>query len=367
MRAFDATDKPLPMSPSRSSPDRPSRWLAALAAAAALAVGAARAGPPDPVRFGAAIEAGDIGAARAWLNEGLDPNFIGDRIGTGLMIAAWEGNLEMMELFVSRGADVNRANGSHEQALLFAAWRGHLDAVRWLLDRGAQVNRRGLEWSALHYATFAGHEDVVKVLLERGADVNARSTNGSSALMMAAREGREQVAGILLERGADPATVNDHGEDALSWAMRHDNPRIARMVASPERFAAAARSGREAVGPAVRSVPVPERIDALFREMRAAEMEGRLTDELRNAYFAAVTALEKPPPAAEPVRRDPPKALEITARREAPGEESAVLMYERGPSEPITRRPSETQPAKPVKSAKPKAKAKAKKPVTAQP
>jgi hypothetical protein len=138
------------------------------------------------------------------------------------------------------------------------------------------------------------------------------------------------------------------------------------MVASPERFAAAARSGREAVGPAVRSVPVPERIDALFREMRAAEMEGRLTDELRSAYFAAVSALEKPPPAAEALRQDPPKALEITARREAPGEESAVLVYERAPSEPITRSVPETQPAKPAKPVK-STKPKAKKPAAAQP
>jgi hypothetical protein len=352
MRAFGAPDKPLPMSPSRPSSARPLRWLAALAAAASLAA-AAHAELPDPVRFGSAIEAGDIGAARAWLDEGLYPNFIADRIGTGLMIAAWEGNLEMMELFVSRGAGVDFANDSGEQALMFAAWRGRPEAVRWLLDRGAQINRRGLEWSALHYAAFAGHEDVVRILLERGADVNARSTNGSSVLMMAAREGREGVAGLLLEHGANPAVMNDRGEDALVWAMRHDNPRIARMVASPERFAAAARSGREAFGPAVRSVPVPERIDALFREMRAAEVEGRLTDELRNAYFAAVAELEKPAPAAQAERREAPKALEITARPEAPGEESAVLTYEHGPSEPIARRVPETKPAKPVKSAKP--------------
>ena len=363
MRAFGATDKPLPMSPSRPSRDRPSPWLVALFAAAALTTAAARAELPDQVRFGAAIEAGNIAAARAWLDQGLYPNFIGDRIGTGLMIAAWEGNVEMMALFVSRGAGVNFANDSGEQALMFAAWRGRLEAVSWLLDRGAEINRKGLAWSALHYATFAGHEDVVRILLERGADVNARSTNGSSALMMAAREGRERVAGILLDRGADPSVMNDRGEDALVWAMRHDNARIARMVSSPERFAAAARSGREAFGPAVRSVPVPERIDALFREMRAAEVEGRLTDELRSAYFAAVAELEKPPPAAQAARLDPPKALEITARREAPGEESAVLVYERWPSEPIASRVPETQPAKPVKSAK----RKAKKPATARP
>jgi hypothetical protein len=337
---------------------RPAHRLAALLAGACLTA-AAHAQLPDPVRFGNAIEAGHIGAVREWLDEGLDPNFMADRIGTGLMIAAWEGNIAMMELFVSRGADVNRLNDTREQALLFAAWRGRLEAVNWLLDRGAQLNRRGLQWSALHYAAFAGHEEVVKALLARGADINARSTNGSSALMMAAREGREGVAEVLLGRGADPSVVNDRGEDALAWAMRYDNPRIARMVSSPERFADAARRGKEAFGPPTRSQTAPERIDALFREMRAAESEGRLTDDLRDAYFAAVAALERPvppPPAAEPARREPPKALEITARREAPGEESAVLMYERGPSEPVTRRAPETTSAQPAKPTKPRPK-----------
>ncbi len=338
-----------------------SRCLAVALAAAGL-VATARAELPDPVRFGATIEAGNIFAARAWLEEGLDPNFVGDRIGTGLMIAAWDGNIEMMELFASRGADVNRTNGAHEQALMFAAWRGRLEAVRWLLDRGAQINRRGLEWSALHYAAFAGHEEVVQALLERGADVNARSTNGSSPLMMAAREGRESVAQVLLDRGADPKILNDHGDDAFVWAMRYNNPRIARMVGTPERFADAARSGKEAFGPAVRSVPVPERIDTLFREMRAAEAEGRLSDELRDAYYAAVSELRRPVPAAA-VPPAAPKSLEITARRAAPGEESAVLTYERGPNEPVTRRVPETTAAKVAKPAKPKVK----KPAAAQP
>ncbi len=344
MTAYHAAGKPMNLL----------RFLAALAVAAGLAAGA-RAELPDPTRFSAAIEAGDIIAARAWLDAGLDPNFAGDRIGSGLMIAAWEGNIPMMALFWSRGADVNRTNETQEQALLHAAWRGRAEAVQWLLDRGAAINRRGLEWSALHYAAFGGHEDVVRMLIGRGADVRARSTNGSSVLMMAAREGRESVAKLLLESGADPRAVNDRGEDALVWAMRHDNPRIARMVA-PDRFAEAARSGRDAFGPAVRSVPVPERIDALFREMRAAEAGGRLTDDLRDAYHAAVQALSQPGPApqAETSRAAPPKALEITARREAPGEETAILVYERGISEPITRRAPEAPAAKPKSKPQPK-------------
>jgi hypothetical protein len=299
-----------------------------LAAVLAALTFAAHGALPDPVQYGVAIERGDVKAVRTWLDEGLPPDYLADRIGTGLMIAAWEGNIELMTLFVSRGANVNRTNANGEQALMFAAWRGHLDATRWLLDRGAQLNRRGLEWTALHYAVFAGHDQVAQLLLERGADINARSTNGSTPLMMAAREGRERLATWLLERGADASVRNDAGEDAFVWAMRNKHPHIAKVVGSPERLAAAARAP-ESFGPPTRSQPVPARIDDLLAEMRRAAVEGRLTLELQSAYLAAVRDLRKTQAAAaEEARRDAPKALEIRARRGAPGREQAVLVYE---------------------------------------
>ena len=110
----------------------------------------ARAELPDPVAFGVAMELGDRDKARRWLDEGLPPNFLADRIGTGLMIGAWEGNIPLMEVFVQHGADVNFANARGEQALQMAAWKGQKDAVAWLLDHGAAPSRRGKEWSALH-------------------------------------------------------------------------------------------------------------------------------------------------------------------------------------------------------------------------
>lgn len=309
------------------------RLGAAIAAAAILAAPlAARAALPDPVQFGVAIERGDVKAARTWLDEGLSPEFLGDRIGTGLMIAAWEGNIEMMELFVSRGANVNRANASGEQALMFAAWRGHLEATRWLLERGAQLNRNGLQWSALHYAVFAGHEKVVQLLIERGANLNARSTNGSTPLMMAAREGRDGLASMLLGLGADPTVTNDHGDDAFVWAMRNGHPQIAKTLGSPERFAAAARAP-ESFGPQTRSQPIPTRIEDLIQEMRRADAEGRLTPELQAAYLTAVRDLRRTQAAASAARQDVPKALEIRARRNEPGREQAVILYEDGGSQ----------------------------------
>ena len=40
---------------------------------------------PDAVEFGSRIENNDLEAAKDWLDRGLDPDFVGDRIGTGLV------------------------------------------------------------------------------------------------------------------------------------------------------------------------------------------------------------------------------------------------------------------------------------------
>ena len=319
---------------------RAQAWLVAAAAAALLAIApGARANLPDPVRFGVTVEAGNQQSVQGWLDAGLDPDYLADRIGTGLMIAAWEGNLPMMALFASYGARINAVNRSGETALMHAAWRGQVEAVKWLLERRAKINGDALEWSALHYAVFAGHENVARLLIERGANVNARSTNGSSILMMAAREGRDELAKTLLAAGADPRVTNDRGEDAFVLAMRNGHPNIAKMLGSPERFAAAARSP-ESFGPQVRSNPVPSRLDDLLREMRRAEAEGRMTQELQLAYLLAVRELRQVAIGAREARQQVPYTVEITARRGQPGQESAVIYYE-------TRTHTEFYPAAP--------------------
>ena len=105
--------------------------FAGLLLLAAVALPVRAAGLPDAARFSNAIEQGDIAQAREWLDNGLPPDFEGKAIGTGIMIGAWEGNIAMMDLFVSRGADINKANSLGEQALQHAAWRGHLPVVRF--------------------------------------------------------------------------------------------------------------------------------------------------------------------------------------------------------------------------------------------
>lgn len=288
---------------------------------------------PDPVALGVAVEVGDIRSARRWLDEGLDPNTEADRIGSGLMIGAWEGNIPMMQLFLDRGADVQKTNRLGEQALQLAAWRGQLEAVRWLLDHGAKVNRDGAQWAALHYAVFAGQQEVARLLMARGADVDARTPNGSTVLMMAAHEGQEELAKALIAAGADPKPANEHGETALTWAMRYGNLRIARLVTSAEAFARAARAAPESFGAAKKSVPAPTEISELLARLRQAEARGENVDDLRAALAAAVTRFKEDSTAISLKGKKKAKqqpVLVITAQRKGGGERAEVLDGDNG-------------------------------------
>ena len=316
-----------------------SSLLATCACALLLHAGAALA-RPDPVTFGIQVEAGNHSQVRQWLAQGLDPNYVADRIGTGLMIAAWYGDIEMMQLFVSRGADVNKANELGERAIMHAAWQGRDEAVKWLLARGARVNSGPMQWSALHYAAFNGHSQVTSLLLDRGADINARSTNGSSVLMMAVYEGHEDVVKQLLRKGADISIKNDRGDGALEWAFKYKRLSIARLVGTQQEFVAAASRPSTQWGPAVRSVQAPkagpeaapaepdpaaEKIEELMKIREALASRGvkKALDRLDSRIASLRAQRARAERASLPV-----SVLEISARRGSPSEQGVRLVFE---------------------------------------
>ena len=282
---------------------------------------------PTPTAFVNNIELGDLAQARVWLDAGLPADFMGSRIGSGLMIGAWEGNIEMMRLFISRGANINRLNGNGETAIILAAWRGQLEAVKWLVERGARINAPPRQWSPLHYAVFAGHREVVDYLMEQGADINALSTNGSSVLMMAIYEGRSELARLLIEKGAERSFRNDWGDGALEWAMRYNQLSIARMITNPEEFDIAISKPKESWGEPARSLRMSKELEELM-DMREKLVErGESTeaiDKRINLERVRVMRAEIDRPAA-PARA---ATMEITARRKAPKEQSARIIYD---------------------------------------
>lgn len=306
---------------------------------------------PDPVAFGWAVESNDVKKVTAWLDEGLSPEFQARQIGSGLMIAAWKGNIPMMSLFIERGANPRRANANGEQPLQLAAWNGHMDAVKWLLEHGAAINREGNYWGALHYAVFNGHDELAKYLIERGAEVNARSPNGSTPIMMAARENREDLTKVLLESGADTRLQNDWGDTALTMAMRYDHYRVGKMISSPEEFAIAVKAPKETFSEPVRSAAAPNAIEELLRQIREAEAEGRPSEALHKQLMDAVHAFRRNAMAVKSANaRRPmplpyqPKSIVITAKRGKPGAERAQVISDK-PSPPSLAKPGSKAPS----------------------
>ena len=241
---------------------------------------------PDPSGFSNQMELGDIKLATAWLDAGLPPDFMGSRIGSGLMIGAWEGNIELMRLFISRGADINLLNANGESPLALAAWRGKQEAVKWLIERGARVNALDMQWSPLHYAVFGGHETVTDFLIEQGADIDAQTPNGSSVLMMAVYEGRTTLVRKLMEKGARRDVRNDWGDGALEWAMRNNNLGIARMVSNPEEFNIAVGQPKEKWGTLQRSLAMSKELEILLN-MRKTLVERKMSTDSIDRRIAA--------------------------------------------------------------------------------
>ena len=282
---------------------------------------------PTPTAFAVNMELGDLGQAEAWLDAGLPPDFLGSRIGSGLMIGAWENNLDLMRLFLSRGADINQVNSNGETPIVLAALRGHLNAVKWLVDRGARINAPNRQWSALHYAVFSGHVEVADYLIDQGADIQARTTNGSTVLMMAIYEGREDLARKLIEKGADRSPKNDWGDGAMEWAMRFNHLNIARLVSQPDEFNVAVSQPKEKWGEPSRSIRMSKELESLIGMREILVQRGLSIDAIDKRIAAERVRIVR----SEFDRQAPTTraaTLEISASRKKPQEQSTQIIYD---------------------------------------
>lgn len=131
--------------------------------------------------------------------------------GTALEAAAFNGNMDNLELLLDRGANVN---GGGVTALRAAAESHQEAAVRLLLDRGAETNTRRLYYNMLVAAVSGdngGSENIVRLLLDRGADINAGDGFSGNALQNAVSSGNEDLLRLLLDKGADVNACRQYG------------------------------------------------------------------------------------------------------------------------------------------------------------
>ncbi len=146
---------------------------------------------------------------------------------TALMYAALKGNLEGMELLLSRGIDIHEKDNFGLSAVGYAYDAGQYEAVLFLEEKGAKIDPRikkaikqdhGKEM--LLQACQEGNAATVKNLIDQGIDINSRFDNGMTALMEAAWFGHADVVKILIEGDADVKAKDKQNQTALDMAEK---------------------------------------------------------------------------------------------------------------------------------------------------
>ena len=180
----------------------------------------------DEWRFLNGFRTGTLDLVRSLLEHGADPHarltklppsygFSSSRFkvsligATPFLLAAMDGNVEVMAALDEVGADVYVGTDENTTPLMVAAGLGQVpaetrvtatqsfDAVEYLLERGAYVNAvnaRGR--TALHGAAHIRSDAIVQLLADHGASLNVADEKGITPLMIAEGGGHVLLPGL---------------------------------------------------------------------------------------------------------------------------------------------------------------------------
>ncbi len=166
-----------------------------------------------------AIQTDDTRTVTTLLFRGMDPNTVDPNGVPGLVLAVRDGSLKVAHLLLAQNkTHLEARTPQDESALMMAALNGNEDLVKLLMAKGADINKTG--WTPLHYAATKGHLGTIKLLLDKSAYIDAESPNKSTPLMMAAMYGTFDAVKLLIDEGADPLLKNALNLTALDFAKQ---------------------------------------------------------------------------------------------------------------------------------------------------
>ncbi|XP_045404955.1 kinase D-interacting substrate of 220 kDa isoform X7 [Lemur catta] len=168
------------------------------------------------------VEEENIPALKALLEKCKDVDERNECGQTPLMIAAEQGNLEIVKELIKNGANCNLEDLDNWTALISASKEGHVHIVEELLKCGVNLEHRDMGgWTALMWACYKGRTAVVELLLSHGANPSVTGLQYSVyPIIWAAGRGHADIVQLLLQNGAKVNCSDKYGTTPLVWAAR---------------------------------------------------------------------------------------------------------------------------------------------------
>ncbi|XP_051566532.1 ankyrin repeat domain-containing protein 50-like isoform X1 [Myxocyprinus asiaticus] len=153
-----------------------------------------------------------------------------------LYLLVLKGHLDMATLLIEKGGvPLESRDVEGRTALHVAAWQGDLEGIELLLKYGADTNAQDLDGRPpLHSVAWRGHAAAGRLLLRaKGLNIDlACKQQGATALSIAAQEGHAEIVAMLLERGAEPDHVDCYGRSPVNVAGKRGHFTIVRILES---------------------------------------------------------------------------------------------------------------------------------------
>lgn len=186
-----------------------------------------------------AAQKGDLATVEKLASLGANINYTDPWGNYAMFSAAWEGNIEALNLYYSLGASIDKEDSN---LLCNAAYNGQVESVKWFLEKGANPNFifTNTGENALHYTISKISEidqrtEIVRLLVDAGTDVNKTTIKGAETLCFmrdaflkaetplhrAAAYGNAAIIKLLIEAGADPSVRDANGDTPISWGSWH--------------------------------------------------------------------------------------------------------------------------------------------------
>ena len=144
--------------------------------------------------------------------------------------AAAQGNIRMVEFWLSRIRDIDDRDNDGRTALHFAAINGRCEIVELLLARKANSNLQDRNGRTPLSCAIQRRQGQTAILLANESNLNLADEKSNTPLHWVSRTGLGEVGSILVEKNANIDAQDGRGRTPLQVAILYDNTALAEFL-----------------------------------------------------------------------------------------------------------------------------------------